>query len=151
MSKVNSLPSERAALVGVIDPDAYAANTYTTGYIPLKDFGRFLAVILCGTMGAAATLNAKLIGYSDASGGNPADIAGSAITALTQAGGDSDKQVLINLNVDSLAGLGHTHFRLSVTTAVESVDFGAVVLGFDPRHAPASDSDAATVDEIKSA
>jgi hypothetical protein len=150
MSTVNSLPSERTAIVGVIDPDAYTANTYTTGYISMAAFGRFQAVILAGTMGTGATLNAKLIGYTDASGTSPDDITGAAITALTQAGTDSDKQAVINFNTDAMAGSGKTHFRLSVTTAVEAVDFGAVVLGFDPRYSPASGSDLASVDEIVS-
>lgn len=148
---MNKLPTEVAAVVGVIDPDAYSANTYTTDYIAMKHFRRFMAVIAVGDMGTAATLNAKLVAYSDGSGGGSADVTGSAITALTQAGSDSNKQVVINLNTDSLAGAGKTHFRLSVTTAVEAVDFGAVVLAFDPRHAPASAADLATVDEIVSA
>lgn len=147
----NSLPSERAAVVGAIDPDAYSANTYTTGYIPLKDFLRFMAVIMVGTMASSTTLNAKLVGYTDSGGSGAADITGAAITQMTAAGSDSDKQAVINLNTDSLAGSGLTHFRLSVTTATDVIDFGAVVLGFDPRHGPASDNDAATVDEIKSA
>lgn len=147
---MNKLPTEVAALVGVIDPDAYAANTYTTGYISMALFRRFMAVITVGEMGTSATLDAKLVAYSDGSGGGAQDITGAAITQLTQAGTDSDKQAIINLNVDSLAGSGKTHFRLSVTTAAASVDFGAVVLGFDPRYAPASSADLATVDEIVS-
>lgn len=147
---MNKLPSEAVALVGVIDPDAYAANTYTSGYIPLKNFRRFMATILVGTMGALATLNAKLVAYTDDQGNGATDITGATIAPLTQAGNDSDKQAIINLNTDALAGSTFTHFRLSVTTAVEAVDFGAVVHGFDPRHAPASDFDASTVDEIVS-
>ena len=148
---MNKLPSEVAAVVGVIDPDAYTANTYTSGYISMKLFRRFMALIAVGDMTTSATLDAKLIAYADASGTSPADITGSAITQLTEAGGDSNKQVVINLDTQSLADSGKTHFRLSVTTAAAAVDFGAVVLGFDPLYGPASDNDAATVDEIKSA
>lgn len=151
MGSINSLPSERAAVVGVIDADAYTANTYTSGYISMALFERFMAVLTVGTMGTNATLNAKLIAYTDSAGSNPDDIAGSAITALTQAGTDSDKQVVINFDTANLAGTAKTHFRLSVTTATEAVDFGAIVLGFDPLYGPASDNDLATVDEIKSA
>ena len=77
------------------------------------------------------------------------DIPGAAITALTQAGTDADKQAVINFNTDLLAGSTlYTHFRLAMTTAVADCDAGAIVLGFDPRYAPASDNDATTVDEI---
>lgn len=147
---MNKLPTEAVALVGAIDPDAYTANTYTSGYVALKNFRRFMVAILVGTMGTGATLNAKLVGYTDGAGGGAADITGAAITALTQAGTDSDKQAVINLNTDALAGTAFTHFRLSVTTAVEAVDFGAAIFGFDPLYAPASALDAATVDEIVS-
>lgn len=151
MSGINSLPSERAAVVGVIDPDAYAASTVTTDYIPLKNFHRFMATLLVGDIVSTGTVDAKLIGYTSAAGAGAADIPGSAITQLTQAGTDSNKQAVINLNTDSLAGTAFTHFRLSVTMGTAGADLGAVVFGFDPRHAPASDSDVATVDEIKSA
>lgn len=147
---MNKLPTEAVAVVGAIDPDAYTANTYVSNYIPLKNFRRFMAVLLVGTLGTAAVVNAKLIAYTDGSGGGAADIPGAAITPLTQAGTDADKQAVINLNTDALAGTAFTHFRLSVTNTVEAMDFGAVVLGFDPLYAPASLSDLATVDEIVS-
>ena len=147
---MNKLPTEAAAVVGAIDPDAYAASTVTTGYIPLKNFRRFMAVITVGDMVATAVLNAKLIGYTDGAGGGAADIPGAAITPLTQAGTDDNKQAVINLNTDALAGTAFTHFRLSATLTVAGADLGAVVLGFDPLYAPASLADATTVDEIVS-
>ncbi|MGV1017426.1 MAG: hypothetical protein ACOYBW_08625 [Fluviibacter phosphoraccumulans] len=150
MSRVNLLPTEVAAVVGTIDPDAYAANTYLSGYIALKNFRRFMAVVQAGDLGASATLDAKLVGYTNGSGGGAADITGAAITQLTQAGSDSNKQAIINLNTDSLAGLGFTHFAVSMTVGTATSDAAALVLGFDAPYAPASDSDAASVDEIKS-
>lgn len=150
MGRFTSLPSERAAVVGVIDPDAYGAGTYTTGYIPLKDFARFMALVFAGDFVATGVLNAKLIGYTDGAGSGAADISGAAITAMTQAGTDDNKQAVINLDTDDLAGMGFTHFRLSMTLSTAGADAGAVVLGFDPRHAPATDGDAATVDSVAS-
>jgi hypothetical protein len=148
----NSLPSERVAVVGNIDPDAYTANTYYSGYIALKNFRRFMAVVQAGDLGTNATLDAKLIGYTDGSGTGAADITGAAITQLTEAGTDSNKQAVINLNTDALAGATeYTHMRLALTIATATSDAGAVVLGFDPVHSPASDNDATTVDSIASA
>lgn len=147
----NSLPSERTAIVGVIDPDAYPAETYTSGWADLAKFGRILAIVTAGTLGASATLNAKLeqAKLVDGVPGTPKDVTGKAITALTQAGTDSDKQALINCRDDELdvAG-GYQLCRLSMTIAVATSDAGALVLGFDPRNAPASDYDLASVDEI---
>jgi hypothetical protein len=126
-------------------------STVTTDYIPLKNFHRFMATLLVGDIVSTGTVDAKLIGYTSAAGAGAADISGSAITQLTQAGTDSNKQAVINLNTDSLAGTAFTHFRLSVTMGTAVAVVAAVVFGFDPRHAPASDGDVATVDEIKSA
>lgn len=150
MSRTNTLPTEVAALVGAIDPDAYAASTVATNIMALKDFRRFMAVLMVGDIVATGTVDAKLIGYTSAGGAGAADITGAAITQMTQAGADSNKQAIINLSTDSLAGLGFTHFGLSVTLGTAGADMGAAVFGFDPLYAPASDADAATVDEIKS-
>lgn len=149
---MNTLPSEVAAVVGVIDPDAYTANTYTTDYIPMKLFRRYMAILQVGTLGTGAVVNAKLIAYTDGSGGGAFDVPGAAITPLTQAGTDSDKVAVINFDPSKLAGTPeYTHFRLSVTNTVEAMDASAVVLGFDARYKPASDNDIAAVDEIVTA
>lgn len=145
----NALGSEVAAVVGVIDPDAYAADTYSTGWIDMGEFGKIMAVITAGDLGASATIDAKLEQAKDSSGTSPDDITGKAITQLTQAGGDSNKQAVINCKDDELdLANGYTHVRLSVTVGTATSDAGALVLGLDPRYGPASDNDAASVDEI---
>lgn len=149
MTSPNNLPTESVALVGVIDPDAYTANTYTTGYISLALFRRFMAVVYAGTIGSSGTVTAKIVSYTDSAGNGAADVTGAAITALTQAGSDSDKQAIINLDTQALAGAGKTHIRLSVTVD-QTTDFSAAVYGFDPLYRPASDNDLTTVDSITS-
>lgn len=148
---MNMLPSEAVAVVGAIDPDAYAAGTYTTGYIPMKLFRRFMAVVTAGDFVSTGVLNAKIIAYTDASGTGAFDVPGAAMTQMTEAGTDSNKQAVINFDTQALAGnTEYTHFRLSATLTVAGADMGAVVLGFDPLYGPASDNDAATVDSINS-
>jgi len=72
-----------------------------------------------------------------------------AITQLTQAGTDSDKQALIAMSADDLdADGGFTHARLSMTVAVATSDVGAVVMGMSPRYDAAHANDLASVDEI---
>lgn len=148
---VNSTPSERAAIVGVIDPDAYAANTYLSAFAPVSKFRRFQAVIFAGTLGASATLNAKLQRASDAAGTGAEDISGAAITELTQAGTDSDKQAVINYDTQHEEGNAKTFIGISLTVGVATSDAGAVLLGFDAFNNPASDADLASVDEIVNA
>lgn len=143
------LPSDRAAVVGVIDPDALAADTYETGWISMSDFQSVMAIIMAGSLGSSATLNAKFEQGQGAAGANPQDVPGKAITALTQAGTDSDKQAVLNCFADDLdLADGYDHVRLSMTIGAATSDAGALVLGFDARYEPASNNDLASVDEI---
>ncbi|MGE4338203.1 MAG: hypothetical protein AB7E55_19825 [Pigmentiphaga sp.] len=140
----NSLP-----VAGVIDPDAYTAATYTTAWIDMAVFRAILAVIQVGTMATSSTVDAKIQQASDASGTGAKDVTGKAITQLTEAGTDSDKQVAIEVWEDELdIANDFTHVRLSVTVAAAASDMSAIVLGLGARYQPAADL--ATVDEIVS-
>jgi hypothetical protein len=145
----NVKPSDRTAIVGVIDPDVTTASTVTTGWIDMAKWGAIMAIVMAGTLGSSATLDAKLEQASDSSGTGAKDITGKAITQLTQVGTDSDKQAIINCFQQDLdIANGFTHVRLSLTVGTATSDAGAIVLGFDPVKGQAYLSDAATVDEI---
>lgn len=144
----NQLPSEQSAVLACIDPDAYTAATYTTGWVSMALWDALQAIVMAGDLGSSGTLDAKLTAATDSSGTGAADISGATITQMTQAGTDSNKQGIINLRTDSLAGQGFTHVRLSMTVAVATSDAGALLLGFGPKYAPASDSDSTAVDSI---
>ncbi len=145
----NVKPSDRVAVVGNIDPDAYAAGTYTTGWIDMSKFLAIMAIVQAGTLGSSATLDAKLEQAQSSGGTGAKDITGKAITQLTQAGTDSDKQAVINLFANDLdINNGFTHARLSITVGTATSDAGGIVLGLDPVKDVASASDASTVDEI---
>lgn len=149
MLNPNIPASDDCAIVGIIDADAYSANTYATGWIDMRDFQKIMAIVGVGTLGTAAVVNAKLIAAKNGSGGTPTDITGKAITALTQAGTDADKQAIINLRADELDfNNGFTHVQLSITSTVEAADMFGLVLGFNRRYGKASDADLASVDEI---
>ena len=148
MSNPNLLPSARAAVVGIIDPDANDAAAYSTAYIAMKDFESLMAIIMAGTLGTAATLDAKFEQATDSGGTGKKDITGKAITQLVKATNDDD-QAVINLRADELdVEGGFTHVRLTMTVAAATSDSGAVVLGMDPHYGPASDNDLASVQEI---
>lgn len=143
------LPSERAAVVATIDPDANTAATYVSDWVDMSKYPTVLAIILAGELGTSATLDAKLRQATDSSGTGAKDITGKAITQLTQAGTDSDKQALINVREDELdVENGFGFVALSMDIAVATSDAGAVLLGFDPTYGFADDNDLASVDEI---
>lgn len=143
--------SKRAGVVGAIDPDAYAAGTYTTGWVDMSKFGCLLALIAVGTMASTSTVNAKIEQATSSGGAGAKDVTGLAITALTEAGADSDKQALINVMQGDLdRNNGFRYVRLSMTVGTAASDAGGFLLGFDAVKGDADANDATTVDEIVS-
>ena len=141
----NMLTSEKVAVVATIDPDAYSAAAYDSDYVDMSKFESIQAIGMVGTMETNSTVIFKLQSATAATGG--ADITGKTATTLTQAGTDSDKQVVINLRGEELTE-GHRYVKMVMTVAAADSDAGGVILGFNPKNAPASDHDLATVDEI---
>lgn len=147
----NVLPSTRVPLLAVIDPDANTAATYETAWIDMADFESIMATVLVGTLGSSGTVDAKLEQCVDptASPEDEKDVTGKAITQLTQAGTDSDKQAIINCRADELdLANNYRYVRLSMTVATATSDCAATVHGFNARFEPEADS--STVDEIVS-
>ena len=147
----NLNPSARTSVVAVIDPDAYAAGTYVTGWVDMRTWFALLALISVGDFVATGVLNAKIQQATDAAGTGAKDVAGLAITALTQAGADDNKQALINLFPSDLDfNNGFCFVRLSMTLTVAGADAAGYLLGLSPRYGDAQANDAATVDEVVS-
>ncbi|MDZ7711700.1 MAG: hypothetical protein U5L06_00605 [Rhodovibrio sp.] len=145
----NVLPSDRVTVADVIDPDAYSTGTQTTGWINMEDFHAILAIVMAGTLGTSATIDAKLEQAQDGSGTGAKDVSGKAITQLTQAGPDeSDKQALINCYQRDLdIANGFTHVRLSLTVGTASSDAAGLVVGVDARYKPGT-QDAAVAETV---
>ena len=148
----NLSPSQRNAILGVIDPDANTAggSPYETVFASAAQFGNLMAIIQSGTLGASATLDAKLEQAKDDTGTDVKDIDGKAITQFIKANND-DNQAIINCRSDELdVNNDFTHVRLSLTVGTATSDISAVLLGLDARYAPADadDKDLASVVEI---
>ena len=150
---LNAKASEVAAVIEMIDPDAYAASTVTSGWVKASDFQQLMAVIMAGTLGASATIDAKIEQASNSGGTGAKDLSGSDITQMTQAGTDqSDTQAVINFRADDLdIKNGFEYVRVSMTVGIATSDAGAILLGLNARSGAASDSDNASVGEIVTA
>lgn len=145
MSYPNVRPSDRAPLVGVINPQSLAPGSASTGWIDLSVVGQILASLQIGAIAATGTVDAKIQQASDSAGTGAKDITGKAMTQMTDA--DDDKQVEFNLRAEELDTVnGFTHARLTVTTATAAALVAAQVRAFDSRYQP--QADAATVDEV---
>jgi hypothetical protein len=145
----NAKGSELFAVLATIDPASLAVGTVTTGWLSVANFHALVASIETGALGTSATLDAKLQQALDSSGTSAKDITGKAITQLTQAGGGSAKQILINVKpeeLDTVNGFGFV--RLSITVGVAASLAGAQVLGVNPRYATADAFNQAAVAQI---
>lgn len=141
--------SEENAIVGCIDPDAYAANPYETDEIALENGTRVAFVVMAGTLGSSATLDFAVHGAT-AAGGSYAAISGASITQLTQAGTDDDKQAILEISAQYIEnlGLGYTHIKGVMTVGTATSDCGALAIQSRLVYSPAADFDLASVDEI---
>lgn len=150
MSKVLR-PSDRAAIIGVINPDVLTAGTHDTDWFDMSKFERIMAINMIGTLGEGAEFDAKLQQASDANGTGAKDITGKAITQFTEDTSPvvENKQQIINCRADELDVTNNfTHVRLRITVGTASCDGAGLVVGFDARQQPASDNDLASVSEI---
>lgn len=140
--------SQRLAVAATIDPQSAAAGTYDSDGIDMSKFTRAIFVLLLGAIAAGGTVDAKLQGSADNS--SFADIAGKALTQLTDADADDNKQAVLEISAEELVAASSTYryVRLRVTTAVAAALIAAVGLAGDARQQPASADDLSTVDEI---
>lgn len=148
MTDMNLKPSQRAGIVGVVNPQS-ASSAQSSGWIDATTFHNYLATIMVGAIGSAATVDAKLEQATANDGSGAKDVTGKSITQLTKAGTDDNKQVEINLKQEDLDfANGFKFFRLTITPATAASLIAGVVQGFDARYGMASDNDVTTVDEI---
>ena len=140
-------PSEVAAVVSALDPASLTANTYYSDWILADDFEQFMAIVLVGAITTNGTCDIAISQATDGSGTGAKDVV--AATQLTQAGSDSNKQVVLQCRADQLdlAG-GFRYLAVEIVTATAASIAGAVLLGFNPTYGPANDYDLASVDEI---
>ena len=136
---------ERQAILGTIDPDAYAAGTYNTDWVPMSKFRQAEFDVMVGTFGADATVDFKLQEATSSGGAGAQDLSGKAITQLVD--GDDDKQAIVNVRADELSD-GYHYVCGVLVIATEAVDAAVLVKGGDPVYLPASDFDLDSVDEI---
>ena len=150
---MNPLPSEAVAVLGTIDPDVYTVATYVSDYCSMEKFESIMVTIMAGTLGANATIDAVIKQATTNGGAGAKNLTTSkAITQMTQAGTDqSDTQAVINVRAEDLdMANGFDHIAISVAVGTATSDMGALVVGLNPRYAPASDNDIASVGEIVS-
>jgi hypothetical protein len=142
---MHSQPSERAAVVGKIDPALRDDTTANTGAIDMSKFHEVMFILQVGA--TDITVDAKLQEDSDSGFGSASDISGKAIGQASAT--DDNKVWIINLKSDELTpSKRYARMLITVGDGTSGAYTSAVALGMRPRFGPASDDDLATVDEI---
>lgn len=144
----NQQLSESLAVVDCIDPDAYGTGAVNGDVIDMKHHRRVLFVVMAGDLGSSATLDFAVNGDTASNGSFATAITGKAITQLTQAGTDSDKQALVEVTAEQVAAQGLRYIRGTMTVGAATSDCGVVTLADFSRYSPASEYDLSSVDEI---
>jgi hypothetical protein len=128
--------SELMCPLAVLYPDDRGPGAHTTDWVNLGSYHRAFLVLEVGDMGALATVDCYLQEATDTTGTGAQNIAGKAITQLTQAGGDASSLVGIELRTEEMdVNNDYDCVRAYITTAVNTVIFSAVLYGVESRFA----------------
>lgn len=146
---MTDLLSEKLPVMATLDPVSQAAATVTSDWASMANAKQMLFILSVGALGALATVDFKLQQATSSAGANAKDITGKAVTQLTKAGNDDNKQVLIGVRADELdLANGFSHVAGVVTVANAACLISLVGIGGEPRYAPVDGIDLASVDEI---
>jgi hypothetical protein len=145
----NAKGSEQLSILATLDPGNQAAGVVSTGWVALNTHHGLLALVQTGALATGSTVDAKLQQALDTSGTGAKDVAGKAITQLTQASNGANRQALINLRPEELdVNNGFAFVRLVVTVATAAANTSAQLLGVNPRLASADTANQAAVAQI---
>ena len=136
MSYTQRVSEDFAPLVSY-NADSLGAGTTTSAYVDMETYHRGWLVLNVGEMQAGATLDVSLRQATDNAGAGVKAITGKAITQLTQAGGDGDDLLCIELQTEELDVDGGFNFvTVTVTVAVDNVELAWTYFGTQSRFKP---------------
>jgi len=108
-----------------------------TTWVDMANYHRAVVLINTGVMAGGSTLNANLHQATDATGAGVKYIYGKWINQLSQAGGDSDSLVAIELKTEELDVEGGFHFiALGYTVANAAILLQISIIGIIGRYEP---------------
>lgn len=140
--------AESVAVIGTVDPDAYGTGATTSDIIDMSYWEEIMVVVMVGTLGTNATVDAVVAGSASSNMASSATITGKSITQLTDAGTDSDKQAIIRVTAEEVAAQGYRYVQLTMTVGTATSDAGAIILGSSCVYEPVAAYDLASVDEV---
>lgn len=140
--------AESVAIIGTIDPDAYGTGAQVTDVIDMLYWREVMFIVSVGDLGSSATADFAVASSANSDMSSSASLSGKAITQLTQAGSDSDKQAIVRVTSEEVGAAGHRYIRGTLTIGTAASDAAVIVVGTASRYAPVDAIDLASVDEI---
>jgi hypothetical protein len=126
--------SERMYPLAYEHADSQAIGTHNSACVSLQNYHRAWLVLDVGDMGVGATLDAGLQQATSTACAGVKAIAGKTITTLTQAGGDGNDLVCIELQTEELdVDNAFDCVRFYVTIAGADVEYSAILYGLISR------------------
>jgi hypothetical protein len=142
-----SQPSERAGVVGRIDPQTVANTQLYTDVIDMSKWREVMGIALLGNM-ASETIDFKA--YTCDNDGSNATALVSATQLAASASANDNKQIVINLRSEHVTNTKrYVKFGL-VTGGATGGPACVVAIGLRPVFGPATDDDLSSVVEVKS-
>jgi hypothetical protein len=127
--------SEVHEVMAVEHADSQAAGAHATAWVYAGNHHRYVAVLDVGDMAATATLDMVVRAATSAAGTGTVNLAGKAITQLTQAGGDGNEIVMIEVRAEELAEF-YDYIQVLVTVGTDAVEYSLILYGICPRWSP---------------
>lgn len=138
--------NSRLPLVGTVDPQSATAGDYATDVIDMSKYQKVVFYVLVGAMTTDGTLNFVVKGDSASGGSFTTTVTGKSITQLTEAGTDSNKQVVVEVTAEEAIMQDFRYVKGVLTTATAASLVAVAAVGVDARYSPADDL--ASVDEV---
>ena len=118
-------------------PALKTATTHNTVWIPMANHQRIVFLILIGAMTALSTVDFHVHEALSAAGGTPLAIAGAAITQLTQAGGDGNDLLAVEVRTEELTvNTDYAWVQGSLVIGTDTCYAAVLPLRFIPNYPP---------------
>lgn len=137
MSYTNRVSEVMALLYNLAPVSVTNGVEVFTSYVSMANYHRAAIVIHTGVMAGGSTINAVVHQATDTTGAGVKHLtATKAITQLTQAGGDSGKDVIIEIQSEDLDVTNAFHcIALGYTVASAASIMSIEIYGVEPRFA----------------
>lgn len=126
-------------VAGILFPANRPAGAHDTDWLLMEEFQRAIALLKVGEMAQGTTVDLVVQQAQDVNGTGQAAIAGKAIAQLTQAGGDADSMVIIEVRTEEMdVNNDYNYIRAVLTIANGNVQTDLMVNRFIATYPPVS-------------